>query len=257
MENRVHTYCESCKVCQLRAPHKIRDRVLIILFPRGDEFPFSHLVMGCIGPIVPRGDQVAIQPKYNYALVVIDLFSRWAVAYLLRSMSAQAVCDILMQIFMTFSIPRVISSDCGTNFTSKLTRFLLEYLGCSPRFHTSGHPEVSGVVERYNKGLSSVICKLVEEPPQRWYGLLLIVWRSLRKGSSSAACIGPCIFIYVACPLAIFVDPGGKRESRLAQNGVAFLGRVIASGKGAPYPFGDSLGGGSRPQEYCRIAHPS
>ena len=174
MENRVHTYCESCKVCQLRAHHKIWDRVLIIPIPRGDEFPFSHLVMDCIGPIVPRGDPVAIQPKYNYALVVIDLFSRWAVAYLLRSMSAQAVCNILLQIFMTFSIPRVISSDCGTNFTSKLTRFLLEYLGRSPRFHTSS--EVSGVVERYNQGLSSVICKLVEERPQRWYGLLLIVW---------------------------------------------------------------------------------
>ena len=91
---------------------------------------------------------------------------------------------------------------------SKRTRFFLEYLGCSSRFHTSGHPEVSGVVERCNQGLSGVICKLVEELPQRWCGLLLIVWWSLRKGSSSVACIGPCIFIYVACPLAILVDPG-------------------------------------------------
>ena len=113
MENRVRAYCESCKVCQLRTPHKIRDRVPILLIPSGDEFPFSHLVMDCICPIVPRGDPVAVQSKYNYVLVVVDLFSRRPMAYPLRSMSAQAVFDILLQIFMTFSIPRVISTRYG------------------------------------------------------------------------------------------------------------------------------------------------
>ena len=98
MENQVHAYCESCKVYQLRAPHKIRDRVPIIPIPQGDEFLFSHLVMDCIGPIVPQGDPVAVQPNYNYALVVVDLLSRWPMAYPLRSMSAQAVCDILLHI---------------------------------------------------------------------------------------------------------------------------------------------------------------
>ena len=218
----------------------MENRVPILSIPHGDEFPFSHLVMDCSGPIIPRGNPVAIQPKYNYALVVVDLFSRWPMAYLLCSINAQEVCNIL-QIFMTFSISRVISSDCGT--TSKRTRFFLEHLGCSSRFHESEHTKISGMVERCNHGLGGLICKLVEERPQRWCVLLIILWLSLKKGSSSAACIGPCIFIYVACPLAILVDPGGKRESRLAQNGVAFLGRMIASGMSIPCPFVDSLGG--------------
>ena len=64
-------------------------------------------------------------------------------AHPLRSMNAQAVCDILLQIFMTFSIPRVISSDCGTNFTRFLTDTIIYevFLGCLPRFNT---PEASG-----------------------------------------------------------------------------------------------------------------
>ena len=219
----------------------MENRVPILSIPHGDDLPFSHLVMDCSGPIIPRGNPVAIQPKYNYALVVVDLFSRWPMAYLLCSINAQEVCDILLQIFMTFPISRVISSDCGT--TSKRTRFFLEHLGCSSRFHESEHTKISGMVERCNRGLDVVICKLVEKRPQRWYVLLIILWLSLKKGSSSAACIGPCIFIYVACPLAILVDPGGKRESRLAQNGVAFLGRMIASGMSIPCPFVDSLGG--------------
>ena len=249
MENRVHAYCESCKVCQLRAPQKIRDRVPIIPIPRGDEFPFSHLVMDCIGPIVPHGDSVAIQPKYNYALVVVDLISRWPMAYPLRS-SVQAVCDILLQMFMTFSVLRMKSSDCRINFMSNRTRFYLEYLGCSPRFHTPGHPEVSGVVDRGNQGLVGVICKLVEGYPQEWCGLLLFVRWGLRKGPSSAACVGPWIFIYVLCPLAILVDPGGKRASRLAQSGVAFFGHMIDSGRDAPCLSRGSLGRENRFPEY-------
>ena len=208
----------------------VENRVPILPIPRGDEFLFSQLVMGCFGPIVPHGDPVTIQLKYNYALMVIDLISRWPMAYPLRS-SVQAVCDILLQIFMTFSVLRVIS--CRTNFMSNRIRFFLEYLGCSPRFHTSGHPEVPSVVERCNQGLGGVIYKLVEHS-QEWCGMLLFMGWSLRKGSFSATCIGPWIIIYVFCPLAILIDPGGKRASRLAQRGVAFFGRTIDSGKDAP-----------------------
>ena len=167
--------------------------------------------------------------------MVIDLISRWPMAYPLRS-CVQAVCDILLQMFMTLSVFRVISSDCRTNFMSNPTRFFLEYLGCSPRFHTSGHPEVPGIVERCNQGLGGVICKLVGHS-QEWCGMLLFMGWSLRKGSFSATCIGPWIIIYVFCPLAILIDPGGKRASRMAQSGVAFFGRMIDSGKDAPCFF--------------------
>ena len=67
----------SPKVCQLRAPIRKKDRVPIIPIPRGYEFRFSHLVMDCIDciePMFPKGDVLATQPKFNFALVVVDLF---------------------------------------------------------------------------------------------------------------------------------------------------------------------------------------
>ena len=106
------------------------------------------------------------------------------------------------------------------------------------------------MVERRNQGLGGVICKLVEERPQEWCGVLLFVWWSLRKGSSLAEGIGPWIVIYVFCPLAILTDPGGKRASRLAQRGVAFFGHMIDSGKHAPCLFGGSLVRENRLPEY-------
>lgn len=125
MDRIVQEYCESCSVCQLRAPVRTKDRVPIIPIPRGDELPFNHLVINCIGPLISGGDEVVNPHKCNYALVVVDLFSRWPMAYPLKKMDAKYVCDILIQIFMTFSTPRIISSDCRTNFKNQLTIQLL------------------------------------------------------------------------------------------------------------------------------------
>src|SRR5678816_593266 len=77
-------------------------------------------------------------------------------AYPLRSLNAKGVCEALLQVFTTFSIPRIISSDCGTNFTSRLTKEFLQRMGCSPRFNTPGHPEAAGLVERCNQSLKSL-----------------------------------------------------------------------------------------------------
>ena len=56
MDDRIKLYCSTCKVCQLRAPVKVSDRVPITPIPRDDELPFTHLVMDCIGPILRDSD---------------------------------------------------------------------------------------------------------------------------------------------------------------------------------------------------------
>jgi transposase InsO family protein len=78
-------------------------------------------------------------------------------AYPLKSLSAKATCEALMQVFMTFAVPKVISSDCGSNFTSELTKKVLGKLGCTPRFNTPGHPEAAGLVERCNQSIKGMI----------------------------------------------------------------------------------------------------
>ena len=193
-------HCASCAICQLRAPVKVSDRVPITPIPRDDELPLTHLVMDCIGPILPEGDPAAKKSEYNYALVIVDKYSRWPMAYPLRSLSAKAVCDALLQVFMTFSIPKVISSDCGTNFTSKLTQECLKRLGCSPCFNTPGHPEASGLVERCNQSLKTMIYKLAQSNPRGWFHLLPFVLWSLRERPSCTTHISPYNLVYGTLP---------------------------------------------------------
>ena len=63
---------------------------------------------------------------------------------MLKSLTAKAVCDALLDLFVNVGVPKVIISDQGTNFTSQLTREMLSCLGCCPRFNTPGHPEYVG-----------------------------------------------------------------------------------------------------------------
>ena len=174
-------------------------RVPITPITRDDDLPFSHLIVDCIGPLFPDRDSVKSKHEYNYAFVVVDKFSRWPTAYPLKSLRAKAVCDALLQ-FMNFSIPKVISSDCGTNFNSQMTQEFLKSLGCSPRFNTPGHPEAAGLVERCNQSLKQIIYKLVRDNPEGWHQLLPFVLWSLRERPSSTTHISPYTLVYGSIP---------------------------------------------------------
>jgi len=82
-----------------------------------------------IDPQLSREDDEAVN---------IDTIESWdtRTAYALRSLSAKAVCKALIEFFSIFGVPTYCHSDCGANFTSKLTCLMLQRMGCSPRFNT-------------------------------------------------------------------------------------------------------------------------
>jgi hypothetical protein len=129
MKEIVRQYCASCDICQKWAPVRVSYRVPITPITRDEELPFTHLIIDCIGPIIPENDPAIPKPEYNCALVVVDKRTRPPMAYPLHSMTAKAVCHALLQLFFTFLIPKIISSDCGSNFKSILTQEMLKKSG--------------------------------------------------------------------------------------------------------------------------------
>ena len=87
-------FTRSCKQCQLRSRVTCFDRVKIKAIERADEV-YNHWFMDCLGPLFPNQNV-----QFNYAIVLVDSYSRWPVAYPLRSLSAKHVCDALLQLFM-------------------------------------------------------------------------------------------------------------------------------------------------------------
>jgi len=96
---------------------------------------------------------------------------------MLKSLTAKAVCEALIDLFALVGVPKVIISDRGTNFTSQLTQEMLKCLGCSPRFNTPGHPEASGMVERFNQTCKNMLSHVVQQYQRKWHNYVpLLVW---------------------------------------------------------------------------------
>jgi len=66
-------YVKTCQTCQLKKRKSTMDRVPITPIPRCDR-AFDHLFIDCCGPFV-SGERP--KPRYNYAFVAIDSFSRF------------------------------------------------------------------------------------------------------------------------------------------------------------------------------------
>ena len=114
----VQTFVNTCCECQLKARKMRSDEVPITPIQR-PESPWEMVNMDCIGPIEPKSAS-----GKRYVLSVIDYATRWPEAVPLSALTAKATCDALLQIFTRTGIPKIIISDCGTNFTSELTCLL-------------------------------------------------------------------------------------------------------------------------------------
>jgi len=63
---------------------------------------------------------------------------------MLRSLTAKAVCEALIDLFALVGVLKVIISDRGTSFTNQLTQEMLKSLGFSQRFNTQVIPRLQG-----------------------------------------------------------------------------------------------------------------
>ena len=153
----VREYVMSCQDCQLRARNLTTDRVPITPITK-DQIPFQTLNMDCTGPLDPPSAQ-----GHKYCLCIVDSCTRWPSVYLLKSLTAKAVCDSLLDLFVNIGVPKVIVSDCGTNFTSQLTQEMLHKLGRAHRFNTPGHPQASAMVERFNQTCKKMLHHVIQQ----------------------------------------------------------------------------------------------
>lgn len=102
-------------------------------------------------------------------LVIVDRFSRWPEAFVVRKEDAKTVAKILCkEIIPRWGCPVRISSDNGTPFTSKVTQSIAEQLAIDWKFHIPYHPQSAGVVERMNRTLKEKLRKATEGTYHKW-----------------------------------------------------------------------------------------
>ncbi|GFW38545.1 retrovirus-related Pol polyprotein from transposon opus [Trichonephila clavipes] len=155
-------------VSSFRKPITYRHRVPIQPLVR-PEIPFEVWSVDCIGPLEPPSRR-----NHHFIICAVDLCTRWAEAIPVKEISAKTTCNVLLKIFTQTGFPKMICSDQGTNFTSKLSEVFLSVMGVSPRFSTLGHPESMGAVERWNRTLKDML--IYGRLPSGPISLLKEVW---------------------------------------------------------------------------------
>ena len=124
--------------------------------------PFEEVITDIVGPL-PR-----TKSGKEYVLTIMDKVSRYPEAIPLSSVRSLVIVDALLNFFTKFGLLKVLQSDCGTNFTSKLFKFKMEELEIQHQTSVHYRPESQGVVERFHQTLKSMIKKYGEQQDRNW-----------------------------------------------------------------------------------------
>ena len=164
MLNDIIAYVKTCEKCQQRKQHMRHAPLLPVTVPSG---PWQYIGVDITGPfpITQRNNQ--------YVLVVVDHFTRWAEAFAIPDQTTETIADrLLTGIICRYGLPRVIVSDRGSSFVSKLAKIIYAMLGIKRVTTTAWHPQSNGIVERFNGTLKVTLSMWVNEMHNDWDLLL-------------------------------------------------------------------------------------
>ena len=104
-----------------------------------------------IGPFNPANG-------FTQVLTAIDVFTKYLFATPLRKVTAEAVTQVLTQIFLKHTyIPKILITDEGSQFTSNLLKDVTDLVDIELGHATVKHPQTIGLLERAHASLKKTL----------------------------------------------------------------------------------------------------
>lgn len=104
----------------------------------------------------------------NYALLVVDVCTRFVFLQAIRSKEATTIAAELVHLFADIGPPKIIQSDNRTEFSNSLLQSVLSVLQVEHRLTTPYHPRGNGVAERSVRSVKDLLPKVLDGKVLDW-----------------------------------------------------------------------------------------
>lgn len=199
----VVTYCRTCHICQIAGkPNQVIPPAPLKPIPVMGE-PFERVLVDCVGPL-PK-----TKSGHQYLLTIMCTSTRFPEAIPLRTITASAVTKALVKFFTTFGLPKVIQTDQGTNFMSKVFNHALKTLKIKHVTSAPYHPESQGALERFHQTMKSMLRKHCNTSERMWDESVPFVLFAVREAVQESLGFSPAELVFgheVRGPLKMFKE---------------------------------------------------
>lgn len=99
---------------------------------------------------------------------MVDRASKFPLGFPLDSKKAIGVAHKLLELCLTFGVPKRISCNGGKEFTAEVVAHVCRWLQADIRYGPADHPRGQGAVERLGGWLQEMLSELCKVWPDRW-----------------------------------------------------------------------------------------
>ena len=145
----VKEYVRTCSSCQ-RAATKSNARAPLQPLQCVDE-PFQKVAFDLVGPL-PKSSS-----GFRYLLTMMCLYTKYPEAIPLKRVDNESVLDAMFEVFASYGLPKVLLTDQGSVFTSKLTKSMCTAFDIKKIQTSPYHPQSDGALERWHACLKGML----------------------------------------------------------------------------------------------------
>ncbi|CAM4600561.1 unnamed protein product [Leuciscus chuanchicus] len=132
----------------------------------------------------------------SFLLTIMCTATRFPEAIPLRKITAPVVTRALVKFFSTFGLPKVVQSDQGTNFLSKIFTQVLSSLNITHRIASAYHAESQGALERFHQTFKSMLRKYCMETNKEWDEGVPLLLFAIREAVQESLGFSPAELVF-------------------------------------------------------------
>lgn len=180
-------FVRSCESCQQYKPSQVAPAgEMLVTIP---EEPWATVCTDFVGPL-PR-----TKHGNNMLLVFFDRFSKWIELIPLRKATAESVVKSFRErILARFGTPKVLISDNGSQFSSRILKKYLAEIGVHHQFTAPYCPQ-ENPTERANRTIKTMIAQIAKNQHNKWDEHLPEISLALNTSTSESTGYSPAYLV--------------------------------------------------------------